>query len=93
MSELEMRGARKEMGVLGVIAAFAGGALLGAITTLLLAPQSGAELRRRLAHRAERSKEALERVGQAAREAATTARTTFTAAMHEETPPRPAHPH
>ena len=86
MSELETR---KEMGVLGVLAAFAGGALLGAIATLLLAPRSGAETRRRIAEGAERSREALERMGRAAREAVTTARTSIAAAMLEEPPAQP----
>ena len=87
MNELETR---KELGVLGMLAAFAGGALLGAIATLLLAPHSGADTRRWIVEGAERSRDALDRMGRAAREAATTARSTFTAAMHEGTP---VHPH
>lgn len=85
MNELETR---RGTGALGVLAGFVGGALLGAAAMLLLAPRSGAETRRRIAERAERSREALERMARAAGEAAATARTTFGTALHEERPPQ-----
>ncbi len=88
MSDIETR-----TSWLAVMAGFIGGAAIATVATLLLAPRSGAETRRRIAERAERSRDALERMSAAAREGATAARTAFTAAMHEEAPPRPAHPH
>lgn len=81
MNELETR---RGTGWLGVLAGFAGGALVGTIATLLLAPRSGAETRRRILDRAERSKDSLARMATAAREGATAARTAFTSAIHEE---------
>ena len=81
MSELETRGGT---GALGVLAGFLGGALVGTVVTMLIAPRSGEETRRKILARAERSKETLERVGTAAREATTAARTAFTNALHEE---------
>jgi gas vesicle protein len=84
MSELETRSGT---GVLGVLAGFLGGALVGTVVTMLLAPRSGAETRRRIVERAERSKEALGRVGTAAKEATSAARTAFTTALHEEPAP------
>lgn len=70
---------------LTVLAGFLGGALVGTIATLLLAPRSGAETRRRIAERAAQSRETLERLGTAAMEGATAARTAFTTAMSEGT--------
>lgn len=84
MSELETRSGT---GALGIVAGFLGGALVGTVMTMLLAPRSGPETRRRIAERAERSKEAMERVGTAAKEATSAARTAFTAALHEERTP------
>jgi gas vesicle protein len=83
MSELETRTGTS---YLGVLAGFIGGALVGTVAALLLAPRSGAETRRRIVARTERSKEALERMASAAREGATAARTAFTTAMNEEAP-------
>lgn len=81
MTELETRGGS---GALGILAGFLAGAVIGTVATILLAPRSGAETRRRIAERADRSKETLERAGIAAKEAAAAARTAFTAALHEE---------
>lgn len=77
---------RTGMSALAVLAGFVGGALVGTVATLLLAPRSGAETRRRIAERAARSRETLERLGTAAMEGATAARTAFTTAMTEGTP-------
>ncbi len=84
MNELE---ARNGSGALGLLAGFLGGALVGTAVTLLLAPRSGPETRRKIAEEAERSKDALERVGTAARQASSAARAAFTAALHEESRP------
>ena len=84
MSELETR---NNAGVLGVLAGFLGGALVGTVLTMLLAPRSGPETRRRIVEKAERSREALDRVGTAAKEATSAARTAFTTALHEESKP------
>lgn len=84
MSEVETRSGT---GALGMLAGFLGGALVGAVVTMLLAPRSGAETRRRIVERAEHTKEALARAGTAAKEATSAARTAFTAAMHEESTP------
>ncbi len=83
MTELETR---TRTSMLGVIAGFVGGAIVGTVATLLLAPRSGAETRRRILDRAERSRETLERMATAAREGATAARTAFDAAMTGEAP-------
>lgn len=80
MSELETRSGSN---ALGVLAGFLGGALIGTVVTMLIAPRSGAETRRKILARAERSKETLERVGTAAREATTAARTAFSTALHD----------
>jgi gas vesicle protein len=90
MSELETRSG---MGALGVLAGFLGGALLGTVVTMLLAPRSGAETRRRITEQAERSRETLGRVRTAAREATAAARTAFTTALHEESAPGESTPH
>lgn len=84
MSEIETRSGT---GVLGVLAGFLGGALVGTVVTMLLAPRSGAETRRKIVEKAERSKEALARAGTAAKEATSAARTAFTTALHEESTP------
>jgi len=84
MSEIETR---TGVSGLGVLAAFLGGALAGTVATLLLAPRSGAETRRKIAETAERSKETVERVGIAAREAAVAAQAAFTTKLHEEGQP------
>ena len=86
MNENEIE-ARSGTGILGVLAGFVGGALIGAVATLLLAPRSGAETRRRIIDRAERSKRALERMPVAAKESAAAARAAFAHAMHPEAPP------
>ena len=85
MNDVETKGG---VGAAGVIAGFLGGALVGAVLTLLLAPRSGPDTRRKIVERAERSRDALERVGTAAKEATSAARAAFTAALHEEAVPR-----
>ncbi len=85
MNDLETRSGT---GALGVVAGFVGGALVGAVVTWLLAPRSGTETRRRIVEEAERSKAALQRVGTAAKQATSAARTAFTTALHEETTAR-----
>lgn len=82
MSEMETT--RNGMSGLQMLAAFLGGALAGTVATMLLAPRSGTETRRRIADAANRSKEKMERLGTAAREATTAARTAFTEALNEE---------
>jgi gas vesicle protein len=82
MSELETRTSRTS--TLGILAGFLAGAAIGTIATLLLAPRSGAETRRRILDRAERSRDTLERMASAAREGASAAQTAFTTAMHGE---------
>ena len=83
MNELETR---TGTGVVGVLAGFLGGALVGTVLTMLLAPRSGPETRRRIVEKAEHSRDELERIANAAREATAAARTAFTAALHEERP-------
>ena len=63
MSDVETR---RGSGGLGVVAAFLGGALVGGVLTLLLAPRSGAETRRKIVEQAERSNDAVARIGAAA---------------------------
>jgi gas vesicle protein len=83
MSELETR---TRTSYLGVLAGFIGGALVGTVATLLLAPRSGSETRRRIVEGAEHSRETLERMAAAAKEGATAARAAFATTMHEEAP-------
>lgn len=82
MTELETR---TRPSTLGILAGFLAGAAVGTIATLLLAPRSGADTRRRILDGAERSRDTLERMASAAREGASAARSAFTAAMSEET--------
>lgn len=82
MNELETR---TTTSTLGILAGFLAGAAVGTIATLLLAPRSGAETRRRIIDRAEASRDTLERMASAAREGASAARTAFSAAMSEDT--------
>ncbi len=86
MNEIETRSGS---GAFGILAGFLGGALVGTVVTLLLAPRSGAETRRRMMDRASRSRDVLTRAGTAAREASTAARTAFSNALHAESPSEP----
>jgi gas vesicle protein len=63
--------------------AFAGGALVGGVAALLLAPRSGAETRARLTGAVDDTKDAASRVPEAIREAASAAQAAFAAALKE----------
>ena len=69
------------VGGLGMMLAFACGALAGIATAMLFAPRSGEETRRRIGEAVDQSKEKVERIGTAAREATSAARTAFVGAM------------
>ena len=74
---------RSSYGGMGMALAFLGGALAGAGLTLLLAPRSGPETRKRIAEAVHDSTDQVERVRAAATAAANAAREAFTEAMHE----------
>ncbi len=84
MNDMETRSGP---GVLGVVVGFLGGALVGTVLTLLVAPRSGPETRRRIADTAARSRDALARVEGAAKQATAAAQAAFTTALHEESAP------
>jgi gas vesicle protein len=73
---------RQGFGGFAVLFAFAGGALLGGLAAVLLAPRSGAETRRRLVGRVEDSRDMVARVPQAIREASAAAQDAFSAALN-----------
>jgi gas vesicle protein len=64
-----------------LLLAFVGGALVGGVAAVLLAPRSGAETRRRLVARLDDSRELASRVPEAIREASTAAQDAFSAAL------------
>ena len=78
---------RSGSGALGAVVGFLGGALVGTVLTLLVAPRSGTETRRRIAGKAASSRDALARVGSAAKQVTATAQAAFTTALHEESAP------
>jgi gas vesicle protein len=69
-------------GGVGLFVAFAGGALLGGVAALLLAPRSGAKTRELLAGKFDDSKEMAGRVPQAISEATAAAKDAFSAALN-----------
>jgi len=84
MSDVETRSGT---GALGVAAGFLGGALVGAVLALLLAPRSGRETRERMREQAKRSRDALEHIGTVAKRAASVAGAAVTTALHDERTP------
>jgi len=68
MNDLETRGGA---GAFGVVVSFLGGALVGTVLTLLLAPRSGKETCRAIGQKAER-------IGIAAKQATCAAQAAFT---------------
>jgi len=80
MNEVETKNGT---GGLGVALAFIGGALVGTVATLLLAPRSGPETVKRITEAAERSRHRVERMALATREAGQAARTAFASALQE----------
>lgn len=71
-------------GGIGLFFAFAGGALLGGVAAVLLAPRSGAATRELLAGKLDVSRELAARVPQAITEASTAAKDAFSAALNGE---------
>jgi gas vesicle protein len=69
-------------GGMGLFFAFAGGALVGGVAALLLAPRTGAQTRKLLAGKFDDSKELASRVPQAYSEASTAAKDAFSAALN-----------
>jgi gas vesicle protein len=63
---------------------FAGGALIGGIAALLLAPRSGAETRRRIAGAAEDTRDAAARLPHALQAASSAAQEAFSVALGAE---------
>jgi gas vesicle protein len=63
--------------------AFVGGALVGGTAALLLAPRSGAEIRRRITGAVGDTKEVASRMPGAIRQASSAAQAAFTAALKE----------
>lgn len=72
---------RTGRGLGSVLLAFLGGAVVGGVTALLLAPRSGEQTRKRIVEMAETGKEKAERVPVAVREAAQAATVAFEKAM------------
>jgi gas vesicle protein len=70
-------------GVLTVLLAFTGGALLGAVAALLLAPRSGEETRRRIAGAAEDTRDAASRLPRALHEASRAAQAAFATSLEK----------
>jgi gas vesicle protein len=65
---------------MGLFFAFLGGAVVGTVATLLLAPR-GAEAMKRLSEAADRSRKSVERMAFATREAKDAAKAAFTSAL------------
>ncbi|HEU4385688.1 MAG TPA: YtxH domain-containing protein [Anaeromyxobacteraceae bacterium] len=70
-------------GVGSVFLAFLGGAVVGGLAALLLAPKSGEQTRKRIVQIAENGKEKVERVPMAVREASHAATEAFEKAMKQ----------
>lgn len=70
-------------GGLMLLLAFAGGALVGGATALLLAPRSGAETRRRISGAVQDTKGVASRMPQAIRDGSRAAQAAFAAALKE----------
>jgi gas vesicle protein len=68
-------------GGFSLLLAFVGGALVGGVAAVLLAPRSGVETRRRLVGAVDHGKDFAERVPRAIREASTAAQDAFSAAL------------
>ena len=66
---------------LTMILTFLGGAVVGGVAAMLLAPRTGADTRKRLAGVASDTRELAARVPQAVREASAAAQEAFTGAM------------
>jgi gas vesicle protein len=73
---------RQGFGGFALLFAFVGGALVGGVAAVLLAPRSGAETRRRLIARVDDSRDMVARVPQAIREASTAAQDAFSATLN-----------
>jgi gas vesicle protein len=70
-------------GGLSLFLAFVGGALVGGVAAVLLAPHSGTETRRRITGAVDDTKAVASRMPQAIREASSAAQAAFVAAMKE----------
>ena len=77
-----MRQGEQGFGGIGLLFAFAGGALLGGVAAVLLAPRSGAETRKLLAGKFDDSRELAARVPQAIGEGSAAAKDAFSAALN-----------
>lgn len=71
------------VGGLTLFLAFVGGALVGGVAGVLLAPRSGPETRRRITGAVDDTREVASRVPKAIREASSAAQAAFTAALEE----------
>ncbi|HYQ80428.1 MAG TPA: YtxH domain-containing protein [Anaeromyxobacteraceae bacterium] len=74
---------RTGRGLGSVLLAFLGGAVVGGVTALLLAPRSGEQTRKRIVDMAEEGKHKAERVPVAVREATQAATEAFERAMKQ----------
>jgi gas vesicle protein len=72
---------KKGFGALGIVAAACGGAAIGTVAALLLAPRSGKETRKLIGATVEGTRERAARLVSAAREAGSSAKETFASTM------------
>jgi gas vesicle protein len=79
MTQAEM--VQPRSGTFALFFSFLGGALVGGVTALLLAPRSGAETRRRIAGAVESSRATAARLPSALRRASGAAQSAFAAAL------------
>jgi gas vesicle protein len=71
-------------GGIGLFFAFAGGALVGGVAAMLLAPRTGAQTRELLTNKFDDSRELAGRVPQAISQASMAAKDAFSAALNSE---------